>query len=97
MTGLTYSGTWDFEASKIISGTNPATTYEFKATLTDKLESDGPKTTRTSVVCISRLAGGKGVTLFKEAEEEGFWVGDIDYTITDDEYDELLSLLGGGS
>lgn len=97
LTGFTYSGTWDFEASKIISGTNPATTYEFKATLTDKLESDGPKTTRTSVVCISRLAGGKGVTLFKEAEEEGFWVGDIDYTITDDEYDELLSLLGGGS
>ena len=97
LTGLTYSGTWDFEASKIISGTNPATTYEFKATLTDKLESDGPKTTRTSVVCISRLAGGKGVTLFKEATEEGFWVGDIDYTITDDEYDELLSLLGGGS
>lgn len=96
LTGLTYSGTWDFEASKIISGTNPATTYEFKATLTDKLESDGPKTTRTSVVCISRLAGGKGVTLFKEATEEGFWVGDIDYTITDDEYDELLSLLGGG-
>lgn len=95
LTGLTYSGTWDFEASKIISGTNPATTYEFKATLTDKLESDGPKTTRTSVVCISRLAGGKGVTLFKEAEEEGFWVGDIDYTITPDEYDELLSLLGG--
>ncbi len=96
LTGLTYSGTWDFEASKIISGTNPATTYEFKATLTDKLESDGPKITRTSVVCISRLAGGKGVTLFKEATEEGFWVGDIDYTITDDEYDELLSLLGGG-
>lgn len=96
LTGLTYSGTWDFEASKIISGTNPATTYEFKATLTDKLESDGPKTTRTSVVCISRLAGGGGVTLFKEATEEGFWVGDIDYTITDAEYDELLSLLGGG-
>lgn len=75
LTGLTYSGTWDFEASKIISRTNPATTYEFKATLTDKLESDGPKTTRTSVVCISRLAGGGGVTLFKEAEEEGFVVG----------------------
>lgn len=97
LTGLTYSGTWDFEASKIISGTNPATTYEFKATLADKLGSDGPKTTRTSVVCISRLAGGGGVTLFKEATEEGFWVGDIDYTITDAEYDELLSLLGGGS
>ena len=71
LTGLTYSGTWDFEASKIISGTSPATTYEFKATLSDKLGSDGPKTTRTSVVCISRLAGGKGVAFGEEASENG--------------------------
>ena len=64
--------------------------------MTDKLSTATEHGT-TGVPVISRLAGGKGVTLFKEATEEGFWVGDIDYTITDDEYDELLSLLGGGS
>lgn len=45
---------------------------------------------------ISRLAGGKGVRLFGEAQNEGFWVGNIDYTITDAEYQELMNLLGGG-
>ena len=89
------AASWTFSVSKTFSLDSRTTTYDFEAKLTDKLSTATEHGT-TGVPVISRLAGGKGVTLFKEATEEGFWVGDIDYTITDDEYDELLSLLGGG-
>lgn len=92
---LTTSG-WSFEASTIVSGTDPTSTWEFIATLTDKISSIENRIV-TGVPVISRLAGGKGVRLFGEAQNEGFWVGNIDYTITDAEYQELMNLLGGGS
>ena len=91
---LTTSG-WSFEASTIVSGTDPTSTWEFIATLTDKISSIENRIV-TGVPVISRLAGGKGVRLFGEAQNEGFWVGNIDYTITDAEYQELMNLLGGG-
>lgn len=67
--------------------------YLYKVTLRDKKGTiEGSKV--TGIICISRLAGGKGVRLFGEAYQEGFMVGNIDYTLTDAEYSELLSLLG---
>lgn len=90
---LSVSG-WDFEAQTIISGTDPTSTWEYIAELTDKV-SDISYRIVSGVPVISRLAGGKGVRLFGEAENEGFWVGNVDYTITDAEFDELLGLLGG--
>ena len=89
------AASWTFSVSKTFSLDSRTITYDFEAKLKDKLSTATEHGT-TGVPVISRLAGGGGVTLFKEAEEEGFWVGDIDYTITDEEYDELLSLLGGG-
>ncbi len=87
---------WNFEVSTIISNTDPTSTWEFIATLADKISSTENRIV-TGVPVISRLAGGKGVRLFGEAQNEGFWVGNIDYTITDDEYNELMTLLGGGN
>ena len=68
-------------------------TYEYYATITDKKYKTSSRK-QTAVVCISRLGGGKGVTLFKEATDEGFWVGNIDYTLSDSEYTELDNLIG---
>ena len=82
------------DAMTMISGIDPTSTYELVAELSDKLSTTAYSTS-TGIPVISRLAGGKGVRLFGEAEEEGFWVGNVDYTITDEEYDELISLLGG--
>ena len=96
-TALTLTtSSWSFEASTIVSDTDPTSTWEFIATLTDKISSIENRIV-TGVPVISRLAGGKGVRLFGEAQNEGFWVGNIDYTITDAEYQELMNLLGGGS
>lgn len=86
---------WDFEVSTIISGTDPTSTWEYIAELSDKI-SDISYRIVSGVPVISRLAGGKGVRFFGEAESEGLWVGNIDYTITDEEFDELLKSLGGG-
>lgn len=94
-TALTLTtSSWSFEVSTIVSGTDPTSTWEFIATLTDKISSIENRIV-TGVPVISRLAGGKGVRLFGEAQNEGFWVGNIDYTITDAEYQELMNLLGG--
>lgn len=89
------AASWTFSISHTFAIDSRTETYDFEAKLKDKLSTATEHGT-TGRPVISRLAGGKGVTLFKEAEEEGFWVGDIDYTITDAEYDELLALLGGG-
>ncbi len=94
-TALTLTtSSWSFEVSTIVSGTDPTSTWEFIATLTDKISSIENRIV-TGAPVISRLAGGKGVRLFGEAQNEGFWVGNIDYTITDAEYQELMNLLGG--
>lgn len=82
--------------STLISDIDPTSTYELIAELSDKISTTSYSTS-TGVPVISRLAGGKGLRLFGEASEEGFWVGNIDMTISDEEYEELESLLGGGS
>ncbi len=58
--------------------------YEYTVTLEDK-KNTVSETKTTGIICISRYAGGKGVRLFGEAYQEGFMVGDVDYTITDEE------------
>lgn len=94
---------WIFTVEVIINNTDPSVTYEYIAELTDKINVSKPETYRitTGIIVISRLAGGKGVTLFAEAEHEGFWVKDVDYTITSEEYTALTALLAeivvGGS
>lgn len=88
----TIPGTWSFDNLIELRNMNSTVTYQIVAELRDKINT-AVFTTSTGKPVISRLAGGKGVTLFKEAEEEGFWVGNIDYTITDDEYARLMELL----
>ena len=78
-----------------MNGTDPTSTWKFVGKLSDKISNAEPVELVTGVPAISRLAGGKGVRLFGEAQNEGFWVGNVDYTITDAEYQELMNLLGG--
>ena len=87
---------WEFTAEVIINNTDPTVTYEYVAELTDKIETI-PYTLKTGVIAMSFLAGGKGVRLFGPAEAEGFWVGNIDMTISDEEFDQIMANLGGGS
>lgn len=65
---------WTFSTDVIINNTDPTVTYEYIATLTDKMNVNSPEVYRitTGVIALSRYAGGKGITLFGEAEEEGF-------------------------
>lgn len=85
---------WSFNQTFNATIAYPDEAYVFEATLTDKLQSTTVEA-KTGIVCISRLAGGKGVTLFQEATQEGFWINDIRYSLTDAEYTELSTLLGG--
>ena len=94
VTSPTITGSPTFTATKLVTGLDPSKSYTFQAKVADKLYSTDYKAIRLSAIPISVLAGGKGVKLFGEATEEGFWVGNIDYTISDDEFDELTSLLG---
>ena len=94
VTSPTISGSPTFTATKLVSGLDPSKSYTFQAKVADVLYSTDYKAVRLSAIPISVLAGGKGVKLFGEATDEGFWVGNIDYTISDDEFDELMSLLG---
>ena len=64
---------WTFEASTIISGTDPTVTHEFIAELKDKV-STTTSTVTTGVPVISCYAGGGGVAFFEEASKPGFWV-----------------------
>ena len=90
---------WEFTVSTVISGTDPTVTYEYIAELSDKIGST-QNSLVTGIPVISALAGGGGLRLFAEAVNKGFWVGNIDMTITDEEFAELESLLpdisGGG-
>lgn len=51
-------------------------TYSFIAYVADKYKKMPSNEMVTGVICISRFAGGKGVTLFEEATGNGFKVGD---------------------
>ena len=68
-------------------------TYSYKVVLTDKKGNKYEETQITAITVISRLRGGKGVTLFKEAEYEGFWIKDVQHDITSDEYLEFANML----
>lgn len=64
---------WEFTKTSIVNNIDPEVAYEFVAELTDKIDTV-LSTGTTGTVCISRLAGGKGVTFFGEAEEKGLVV-----------------------
>lgn len=83
---------WNFDIEQTISGIDISLTYQFIIELEDKVTVTVWNNLSGKPV-ISRLAGGKGVTLFKDADQEGFWVGDVDYTITAQEFERLTSLL----
>ena len=85
-----------FDTSTILSNIDPTSTYELACELTDKISSTSYSTS-TGVPVLSFLAGGGGARFFGEASDEGLWVGNVDMTITDEEFEELENLLGGGS
>lgn len=85
---------YTFTVSTIVNSTTIDETYEFVAVLSDKINTI-ENTITTGIIALSMLAGGKGARFFGEAEEEGLVVGNINYSMTDAEYDELLNLLGG--
>ena len=98
---------WTFTVNVIINNTDPTITYEYIAELTDKINESTPETYRitTGIVVLSRKAGGSGITLFGEAEEDGFVVGGSktskftgDMLITvDSEFESLwTSVFGSG-
>lgn len=71
-------------------------TYNYRLTITD-VKHQGNEAIiyeiTTSQICISRLGGGKGVTLFKDAQYEGFWIRDIQHDISTAQYYTLASLI----
>ena len=87
LSSYNYSVTWTQTVADIATES-----YEYTAIVTDTKQSVST-VQQTALICISRLAGGRGVTLFQEASQEGFWVKDIDYTISDSEYLALARLL----
>lgn len=87
LSAYNYSVTWTQTIADI--GTE---SYEYSVSVTDTKQTVTVKR-QTAVICISRLAGGRGVRLFGEASNEGFWVADIDYTISNAEYLALARLL----
>lgn len=60
---------WEFEITQNIT-IDESVTYEFIATVSDKINSTSA-VTQTGIVVISRRAGGKGVTFGGEATEDG--------------------------
>ena len=87
LSSYNYSVTWTQTVADI--GTE---SYEYTAAVTDTKQTITVKQ-QTAVICISRLAGGRGVTLFQEATQEGFWVRDIQHDISTLEYVELANML----
>lgn len=93
---------YSFTVSTIISGTDPTVTYEYVATLSDKISST-THTISTGVPVLSFYKGGKGARFFGEANKTGLeisgrtitsslTVGAVDMTLTTAEYDELLEI-----
>lgn len=86
----------NYSSSKIWTqtGISDATTatYKYKLTITDA-KNTVTYEIATSQICISRLGGGKGVTLFKDAQYEGFWIRDIQHDISTAQYHALAILL----
>lgn len=78
---------WEFDVSTTIN-LDTSLTYEVVAELSDKITS-AVSSAVTGIPVISRLAGGKGVTIGAEAEREGFVLSDgWDFLIEDDELEQ---------
>ena len=68
LTSYNYSVTWTQTVADI-----DTESYEYTAAVTDTKQTVTVKQL-TAVICISRLRGGKGVTFFGEAQDEGIWI-----------------------
>lgn len=87
---------WDFNVSTTIN-LDTSVTYDVLAELTDKIGS-ATASTVTGIPVISRLAGGKGVTIGAEAEREDFVLSNgWDLILINQELeDKLVATLGEG-
>lgn len=87
---------WEFDISTTIN-LDTSLTYEVVAELSDKITS-AISSAVTGIPVISRLAGGKGVTIGAEAEVEGFVLSDSwDFLIEDDELEQRFVEAFGSS
>ena len=84
LSAYSYTDTWTQTISDI-----DTESYEYTATVTDTKQST-VVVKQTAVVCISRLGGGNGVTFFQEASTSGFWVKNIDYTVNNNDFLNLV-------
>lgn len=85
LTSYDYSVTWTQTVADI--GTE---SYEYTAAVTDTIQTVTVKRL-TAIICISRLRGGTGVTLFQEATQAGFWVRNVQHDITAADYAALAA------
>ena len=99
VSNYTGSGSWSAAAQALSDGNSE--TYEYTLTITDKKGSSYAATyvVSTGVVAASYLGGGKGLTLFTEAADEGFWAMElttkdmIKYDISKSAYLTIANLL----
>lgn len=77
VSNYTGSGSWSATAQALSDGNSE--TYEYTLTITDKKGSSYAATyvVTTGVNAASFLGGGKGLTLFTEAADEGFWAMEL--------------------
>ena len=88
-----YPSTWEFTQAWVQTVPDASTaTFTYTVSIIDE-KNTWTESQKTAIVTISRLRGGKGVTLFQEATNEGFWVRDVDYTISTYEFQTLASKL----
>ena len=87
LTSYDYSVTWTQTVADI-----DTESYEYTAAVTDTIQTVTLKQL-TAVICISRLRGGKGVSLFQEASQEGFWIKSVQHDITAAEYIALAGMV----
>lgn len=73
---------WIFAVNPILENTAYDETYEFTAELADNISTVSQSTVSGKVV-ISRLAGGDGVTFFKEATKPGLWIKNLCCSVSD--------------
>lgn len=89
LSSYNYSVTWTQTVADIATES-----YEYTAIVTDTKQSVST-VQQTAIICISRLAGGRGVTFFQEAENDGFWVRNVRHDITAAEYIALATKWAG--
>lgn len=85
LTSYNYSVTWTQTVADI-----DTESYEYTAAVTDTTQTVTVKQL-TAVICLSRLRGGTGLTLFQEATQAGFWVRNVRHDITAAEYATLAA------